>query len=651
MRLVYGTMLSFIFVCFTSFLHAQNIDDYVSIEPAGDWIVSYEVPAPNLKYRPQSGIEYLLADMQVMESGDDRIWYDRFADRLTKRSAIETEATLSIRFDPSFQTLALHHIRIIRDGVASDRIDLAEMQLYRVETERDRLIYNGDLELAYIVPDVRVGDILDYAYSIKGKNPAWGSQFTFGASQQYSVPVGRITNRILIKDGLDHQIKGYANAAEPEITRLDGFTELKWNADTVAGLDVEEDRPYWNYGYPISKVTSFRDWKAVGTHFSRAYDPKDRITSAITDIANEIKAEHPETKHQLRAALDYVQSNIRYLGIELGAGGYVPRAPDRVLKRRFGDCKDMTLLLLAILSELEIEASPLLVNLDDGHGLEITLPSIGVFDHVIVTAFIDGQQYFLDPTKGKQLGDIDHMEQGDYGKGLVISTNGPGLIDAKGYSPEFNRDFLDVFDVTDPNDMVVLSSKSTYHGDQADSMLAWVEEEGREAVEAAFLSYFEDYYPTIEQYGPFLILTDETTATLTFSSFYKIPDAWDEDTDLAEMQFGAYTGELNSDIPDFVEGARKSDFALQHPKRTKYQINIVQPETWDAEIVEFSISKPAFDYRESRKRVDGVVENTFEFESKSHKIEAADFEDTMSSIEEIEERVGVLLWYSTQTPG
>ncbi len=43
---------------------------------------------------------------------------------------------------------------------------------------------------------------------------------------------------------------------------------------------------------------------------------------------------------------DWVQKNIHYIGFEIGLGGWVPREADTVFKKKYGDCKDMTSLLV-----------------------------------------------------------------------------------------------------------------------------------------------------------------------------------------------------------------------------------------------------------------------------------------------------------------
>lgn len=61
----------------------------------------------------------------------------------------------------------------------------------------------------------------------------------------------------------------------------------------------------------------------------------DKLTKG--DVTQRQKAMH---------LYDWVQKNIHYIGFEIGLGGLVPREADTVFKKKYGDCKDMTSLLI-----------------------------------------------------------------------------------------------------------------------------------------------------------------------------------------------------------------------------------------------------------------------------------------------------------------
>ena len=109
-------------------------------------------------------------------------------------------------------------------------------------------------------------------------------------------------------------------------------------------------------------------------------------------------------EEKITHAIRFVQDNIRYVADEIGTGSHIPRDPATVLQRSWGDCKDKSLLLTAILRELGVEAYVALTDNDSGGGLLEKLPSPGAFDHAITVIVKDGKRYWIDPTNAYQGG-------------------------------------------------------------------------------------------------------------------------------------------------------------------------------------------------------------------------------------------------------
>jgi len=194
----------------------------------------------------------------------------------------------------------------------------------------------------------------------------------------------------------------------------------------VEPINLETGTPSWVQQYPLLRISTFEDWNAVADWGRPLY--RVERSDAVAEIAARISAEHDDPADQLVAALRYVQDEIRYLALTYGEGSFVPVAPDQTLQTRVGDCKAKTMLLLALAEALGIEADPALVSLSAGPGLDQQFPSPGAFDHIIVRARLNGQDYWLDPTASFQGGRLDVLEQADYGFALPLDRSGDGLV-------------------------------------------------------------------------------------------------------------------------------------------------------------------------------------------------------------------------------
>ena len=136
-----------------------------------------------------------------------------------------------------------------------------------------------------------------------------------------------------------------------------------------------------------------------------------------------------------------MQDKIRYVAIEAGEGGYVPREPPLVARRLYGDCKDKTFLLMALMARRQIESYPVLTRPRDSGAIDPAFPSPVQFNHVILAVRVaartglpaeiplaDGPVVLFDPTDAwTPWGELPGELQG--ARGLVVRPNGAELVD------------------------------------------------------------------------------------------------------------------------------------------------------------------------------------------------------------------------------
>ncbi len=149
-----------------------------------------------------------------------------------------------------------------------------------------------------------------------------------------------------------------------------------------------------DYG-PYVHLSTFDSPLAVGRVYEQAAASKAAVTPEVQKLANEITSGIQEPRAQTAALYHWVSQEIRYVAIFLGSGGVVPNPADQVIRNRYGDCKDKTTLLIALLAAKGIEASTAMIN--SGSAFEIPrLGSVSPFNHVIV--YIPQWDLYLDPT-------------------------------------------------------------------------------------------------------------------------------------------------------------------------------------------------------------------------------------------------------------
>ncbi|HEX4097873.1 MAG TPA: transglutaminase family protein, partial [Caulobacteraceae bacterium] len=175
--------------------------------------------------------------------------------------------------------------------------------------------------------------------------------------------------------------------------------------------------------------SSFASWEVVSATIAPLFEQAATLSasSPLRAEAQAIAARSADPKARAFAALQLVEDKIRYFYIGTNDGGYVPAAADLTWQRRFGDCKGKTVVLLALLRQLGVEAEPALVSTSAGDGLDKDLPGLDRFDHVLIRAVIGGKTYWLDGTREGDLAGVDELQPPDYHWALPLRPGGAPL--------------------------------------------------------------------------------------------------------------------------------------------------------------------------------------------------------------------------------
>ena len=134
-------------------------------------------------------------------------------------------------------------------------------------------------------------------------------------------------------------------------------------------------------------------WPSVALYHANAA-PKAVVTDSIRALAQKLTIRLTGDREKARALYDWVSANIRYVGVYLGNGGYVPHSADEVLANEYGDCKDHTALLEALLAAAGIDSVPALINADTSY----TLPKVGSFAFNHVITYLPSLDLYVDST-------------------------------------------------------------------------------------------------------------------------------------------------------------------------------------------------------------------------------------------------------------
>jgi hypothetical protein len=552
------------------------------------------------------GVAYLLMDTQVL-AGGQRVTYRRLVTTALAASGVDNAANIEIPFDPSYQKLVLHSINIVRHGRVIPKLATAKIRVLQRETELETRIYDGTKTINVFLDDVRVGDTIDYAYSRIGRNPVFQGRDFGTLFLQFSVPVARVHARLLVPLQRDMKIALPHSATKASVSEHDGLKDYVWDVVDPPVVNVEKGAPGWYSPYAEVEYSEYPDWAAVARWARPLYQVPARLDPALQALVERIAQSEHSPSGRMLAALRLVQGEVRYLGVEIGQNSHAPNPPALVFARRFGDCKDKTLLTLTLLQHLGIEAHAALVNTDLRRGVAEQLPNPGAFDHVLVRARIDGKTWWIDPTRYTQKADLAHLVQPDYGPTLIVDTATQGLVAMKRPAPDASGRKLRVtFDARAGFDQTVgYTVETTTWGDAAESLRASLSSTSRAEVQKNYLNFYANDYPRITVAAPLQVHDDELGNRITTTESYTISDMARPSDEGTGHVAAIHLGDIVQALRDPAVTIRKSPLQLAYPHDVSQRTEILLPEDWPTKLASTTIDDPAFRFVQSEQR-DGL---------------------------------------------
>ncbi len=590
------------------------------------------------------GIYFLLIEEQ--ERVKEQTRFRRFVKKVLSAKGVQSGAELSLNFDPSYERLVLHTVRIWRDNRPLNRLEPAKIKILQRETDLDRKIYDGRLSAVIFLEDVRVGDTIEYAYSLKGANPIFKGRYADSFEVRWSIPVAKLRQRLLWPTSRSLTIRNHLTTLQPRQKKSGSETEYLWETAQLPALIDDGDLPGWYDPYPWVQLSEYASWGEVVNWASELYSVPATLSPPLQAKIAEIKKNYPNQETQLVAALQFVQDEIRYLGIEFGANSHRPTAPAIVYQRRFGDCKDKSLLLCAILVQLGIKAQPALVNSANSKTVEESLPTPFAFNHVVVQAKLQNRAYWLDPTRSRQRGALDSIYFPSYGKALVIGKDTTALSQiAAAATAEAKTEMRETFQVKDFTNPVKLQVTTRYSGLEADRIRARIAESTLEETQKNYLNYYAHTYPDIRPAKPLAIQDDEAANLIRTTEEYEITNFWSTPDQGKKRKCSFYAEAINTLLKKPATTIRTMPLGVKYPNHYHQTIVVILPEEWPVSKDEKVIADTASRFHYKRSITDKKLTLDYDYQQLADVVEVKDIPAHLQNLALIQDKLGYELFY------
>jgi hypothetical protein len=294
------------------------------------------------------------------------------------------------------------------------------------------------------------------AYEYEQQVPSYFSEDTWEIQESIPKHIERFT--LHVPPGWEYRASWHQQAAVSPQELPDGAT---WELRDVPGLDLRDvpAAPAWEAVSARAVISYFGgdekrpsgSWRSIGAFYQQLAQDRAQATPEITAKAQELVAGKTDFADRAQAIAEFVQ-HTRYVGVEIGIGGWQPHAASAIFHSNSGDCKDKATLLAAMLSAVGIHSTWVMVDTERGV-VNPDLPSmfgnhmiaaIQLPDgytsprlHAMVTAKSGKRFLIFDPTwTYTPFGTLESNLQGGYG--VLVDGKDSQLIELPVLDPRLN---------------------------------------------------------------------------------------------------------------------------------------------------------------------------------------------------------------------
>lgn len=267
--------------------------------------------------------------------------------------------------------------------------------------ERVAPMYTDIRQMHVTVPDLNVGDILEYQIHSVTIHPLVPGQFFAQWNASKEVITLDETFEVNLPRTRQLHLKTSNGVLAPNIKDQGDRRIYTWHSSFTKRPDDSDDdkkKKQEEPKLPDVQVSTFTDWEHLGQWYADLQKPRAAVSDPVRAKAEELVKGLSTPDDKAKAIYDYVSRNIRYVSLSFGLGRYQPHSAADVLSNQYGDCKDKATLFEALLAAENIESYPAFIN--SQRKVDPDMPSPGQFDHVINIVVLDGKPHWADTTPG-----------------------------------------------------------------------------------------------------------------------------------------------------------------------------------------------------------------------------------------------------------
>lgn len=626
---------------------AQNY----SFKAIPNWVKLIDVPGNSVlsKYEISAGFYSKLVDYQV--NLEENAFFYHEIKNVISYSGITNASQLLVAYDTIYQHLQIHHLFIWRKGKKIDRTKDLSFEEMKTEYTLQQGIYTGTVSVYDNLDDIRKDDLIDFAYTLIGNNPIFGEDKYLFIPLAAMNPIDLFNVCVIYPKEKDYIYKCVdCDSLKISDEVIDNYRHIEISYSNVKPVTLEENIPSWLTPFKYFTLSSYKSWKDVNEWAQSVFSLQEK--PKLDDVYEEVFTGNETTDQKISKLIDYVQDDIRYMGIESGIGSIKPFSPEQVVKQRFGDCKDKSLLLVWLLKNIGIEkAYPALVNTVIQSGVDKHLVSNQIFNHCIVMFEYDNKKFWVDPTIAVQGGDYKDLYTYNYGKALVVGQPADTLQSMPETTKEGMTDYVDEYtfkSFTEPGKLLIRSERT---GFEADDRRLLLEHYSVNVVADGLSNELKKQFPIVNKTSEVKIDDNMEANTFTMTYNYEVGGMWKDGDNMDKPVKGFWLFRFEPQtlyqfINTTVCEERKFNYALTYPQKVHYRIVFDFPKDLLIDDYFKTYDNEAFYFEEKIDQLNShSLQIDYSFHTKKNSIKATAYKEVCEQKNEIVKKLPLVIYF------
>ncbi len=248
------------------------------------------------------------------------------------------------------------------------------------------------------LPRLEPGDVVELAYRVDDTTPRNEFADYFGdvVYLQSNEPVANAEYVLIAPKSRKLYIDTNMKDLKRSTKELGKNQIYRFFAKSVPAVEQEPAMPPLGGVLGHVHVSTYANYQEMGRWYWGLSKDQLELDDETRELAHRLGAGAKTDLEKVRNVFNWVVKNTRYVALEFGIYGFKPRRCVQTVARGWGDCKDKATVIVALLKELGVDATLVIVRTQNRGDFTSQVASLAPFDHAI--AYVPSLDLYLDGT-------------------------------------------------------------------------------------------------------------------------------------------------------------------------------------------------------------------------------------------------------------